>query len=200
MHEQMGFAGHFFHGAFQEPEVALDLVAVAHHFIRIAMVDKGGLADAVGQAPFGAAHFHAAEHLLMHAAEVKQAGCIAIQPGYVGEAAGFAADIHERQAPGHDGGVLQGERQFFPAVGGQFLVRIQHENPIAGGVFQSGVAGGAEIIAPDKVMHLRAVFPGDRDGAVGRAGVHHHNLGGETVDGLQAAGEEALLIFNDETQ
>jgi len=80
----------------------------------------------------------------------------------------------------------------------EFLVGVEHQNPVAGDVFKRGVARGAEIVAPDKMMHFRAVRLRDFHRAVGRAGVHDNDLTGDGLDGSEALREKLLLIFDNQ--
>ena len=73
----MRFVRQFFHRFFEQLQIALHLVAVAHDFRRVTVVNQRRVTDPIFEAPFRAAHFDAAENLFMHAADVKQPGRVA---------------------------------------------------------------------------------------------------------------------------
>ena len=140
----------------------------------------------------------AGKNLLVDAAGEKHLRRVAEQTGNEAAAFVFLAGIHQRQAERDGVGIVHVGLKLRVLRGGQFLVGVEHQNPVAGGVLQRGVAGGGKIIAPRERINFRAEFARDLHRAVGRAGVHHDDLRREAAHGFQALREELFLILDNQ--
>ncbi|MCZ7637245.1 MAG: hypothetical protein M5U12_15175 [Verrucomicrobia bacterium] len=79
--EEVGFAGEFEDGLFEEAEVAGDLATCLGDFRGVAMVAEAGPTEAGFESPLGAADLDAGEDLFVDAADVEEARGIAEKPG-----------------------------------------------------------------------------------------------------------------------
>ncbi|MNY37586.1 hypothetical protein D3C86_1721590 [compost metagenome] len=79
------------------------------------------------------------------------------------------------------------------------LVGVEHEDPVTGGVFEGGVAGGREVAGPGCVEHPGAMALGDGDRPIGRAGVDHDDLV-HAPNACKAAFQVPLLVLDDHAE
>ena len=89
--------------------------------------------------------------------------------------------------------------QCLPGPGGQPLVGVEHEHPVAAGEIEGGVAGVGEA-GPGTLGHLRSGGAGQLEGAVTAAGVDDHDLVDRPSDRGEAAGEQLLLVAGDDAE
>lgn len=108
------------------------------------------------------------------------------------------ADIKDGEAEGESVAVAEVLPESFVLVGGQFLVGIEHEDPVTAGVFEGGVAGGGEVVGPGDGIDFSAVGASDVEGAVGGACIDDDDLVGDGGYGLEAGAKEAFFVFCDE--
>ena len=88
--------------------------------------------------------------------------------------------------------------QVVGAVRSEFLIRVEDQHPVAGGLFQGAIAGRTEIVAPGELMDFGAVLAGDLHRAIGGTRVHHHDLVSEVSHRAKALPEELLFVFHDQ--
>ena len=81
-------------------------------------------------------------------------------------------------------------------AGHQFLISIQDKHPVAARVLQGVVASVSEVVVPFKIIHLRAMFAGNFNRAIGGAGVDHDNLVGNVFHRGKRLADEFLLILD----
>jgi hypothetical protein len=87
-----------------------------------------------------------------------------------------------------------------PRAGGQALVGVQDQYPVARGGLHRGVAGRGEVVVPGPVQHPRAQRSGELRGPVLAAGVHHHDLVYAALYRGQAGRQVVGLISHDHAQ
>ena len=87
--------------------------------------------------------------------------------------------------------VLQGAADRVVVQGIDGLVRIQHQDPVAGAAGQAGVPRGGEVVHPGEVSHGGPEALGDLPGPVRGARVQDHHLVDEVPDRVQAVGQGA---------
>ena len=75
-----------------------------------------------------------------------------------------------------------------PGVGGQVLVRVDRQDPVAGRGIEAGVAGRREVVPPDVPADPRPEAAGNLRRRIGRSRVDHHDL----VDDAREAGQAPL--------
>lgn len=198
VHEEIGVAGDFLDGSSQQAEVSLVFATLADQLGGVAVMAEDGVAEVGFQAPFLGANEDGREDLFMDAGDVEEAGGVSEETGDVGIAIGFGADVHQGQAGAEDAVLGQGGTKAVVLIGGKFLVGIQAEDPIAAGMEEGGIAGGGEVIAPGEGMNFGTEGAGDLEGAIGGAGIDHHDLVGERADGIEATSEELFFVLNDQ--
>ena len=198
VHGEVGVAGIFFDGEAQQAQVAFDFVAILHHLLRVAVMQKLRGAKAGGQSPRFAQSNQAGENLLVDAAMIENSRRVAEQARHKALAVRFLTVIHQRQPETNRVGLPDVRQQALVLRGGQFFVGVEHQDPIAGRVFQRHVAGGAEIIGPGEGVNFRAERFRNFGGAIRGAGVHDDDLAGQTEDGLEAGPEKFPLVPGDE--
>ena len=82
----------------------------------------------------------------------------------------------------------------------QLLVGVEHQDPIARGGLDGGVAGGGEVAPPLLAQDARAERLGDLERAIDRTGVHDHDLVDRLAHALEAARQMLLLVAHDHAQ
>ena len=81
------------------------------------------------------------------------------------------------------------------------FIRIQHQNPAAGGVRDLAVTGGREVDSGEiEWDHLRSVFSRDAGRAIRRAGVDNDDLANQIAYRIEASGKIALLVLHDHAE
>ena len=98
-------------------------------------------------------------------------------------AIGARLEMHAPNAAAHEVGRGHILSESIQALGSEYLVRIQHQHPIASSMLEREIAGGGEIIAPIEMMHFSPMCLGDLHRAIGGAGVHHHYLMRHAIKG-----------------
>ena len=132
----------------------------------------------------------------MDDAAESQIVAVAEQPALaVAREAGLGAEQH-RARDDVRVGEQRLERDAVPR--GQALVGVDVEDPVAARGVQRDVARGREVVGPAVLDQACAVLERDRARPVGRPGVRDDDLVDASGERREAAGEEALLVADDE--
>ena len=78
--------------------------------------------------------------------------------------------------------------------GSHAFVGVDVEDPLAGRAVEGDVAGSREVFRPDMVEHEGSARLGDSDRRIGRPGVDDDDFVDNAGQGVEAAGQEALLV------
>ncbi len=82
----------------------------------------------------------------------------------------------------------------------ELLVGVEHQDPVAGGGVDRGVAGRGEVAPPLLVQHARPERLRDLDGAVDGARVDDDQLVAGLAHAGEAVGEHLLLVAHDHAE
>ena len=123
--------------------------------------------------------------------EVGEAGpARPVAPGVVGE-------HHHVRVRGQ--GRLQPEKPL-PVLGEQYVVGVQPQAVVLGGLGKGEVPGGGKVVLPGEVVDQGRVPPRDLPGLVAAARIHDDHLLRQALYRLQAAGQGGFLVFYDHAQ
>ena len=156
VHLQIRVVGKFHNRLAEQFQIAFNFISVPDDFLRVAVVEQFRRADGGLHSPCPAKLDEARKNLLVNPAVIINARRVAEQSRDAMPAVRFLAFVHQRQAEGNHLRALHVGAQPLMLGGWQFLVGVEHQNPVAGGVFQRGVARGGKIVAPGERINFRA--------------------------------------------